>query len=139
MVRKSKKCVFKSDLYQTENPHVRCTRLPDFIRAKMYLGAVFTVFFDNGVVAEGTEVEIRASNSINEDAQLRNSQSVVREGRAEFKDLRFVGKSGRGKKFNVYIVARSVPELVVVYPDAIKVTVDGPRPPRNSKLFILEF
>jgi hypothetical protein len=136
MVRKSKKCVFKSDLYQTSNVNVRCTRLPDFIRAKMYLGAVFNVFFDNGCVAEGTPVHIAAGNDYNDNAQLRNNDSVVREGRAEFKDLRFVGKSGRGRKFNVYIVARTLPdELVIVYPDAIKVTVDGPRPPRNSRNF----
>jgi hypothetical protein len=99
----------------------------------MYLGAVFSVFFDDGIVPDGTEVDIRASNSVNENAQLRNNHSTVRHGRAEFKDLRFVGKSGRGKKFNVYIVVKTQPqELVIVYPDAIKVTVDGPRPPRNS-------
>lgn len=132
MVRKSKKNLFAPEIYQTGNPDVRCTKLPEFIRAKMYLGAAFYVYFENGVVPDGTQVAIRAGNSFNGNAELKNNHSFVQNGVAEFKDLRFLGRSGRGKKFNVYIVAKTHPELVFDYPNAIKVTVDGPRPPRSS-------
>ena len=133
MVRKSKKCIMEPDIYQTEDVNVRCTKLPEFIRAKMYLGGSFRVYFAQGYVAEGTRVSIQAGNSENPNGELKNNQSFVQNCVADFKDLRFLGKSGRGKKFNVYIVVKSEPENVIVYPDAIKVTVDGPRPPRNNK------
>ena len=96
MVRKSKKSMVKSEIYQTETPHVKCTKLPEFIRAKKYLGAPFCVYFEGNSVTEGVRVSIRASNFKNPNAELKNNESVVRDGVAEFTDLRFNGKSGRG-------------------------------------------
>jgi hypothetical protein len=97
MVRKSKKSILKPDIYQTENDSVKCTKLPEFIRAKMYLGGSFCVYFSHNYVCDGTQVIIKAGNSINSNAELRNNESFVKDGIAEFKDLRFLGKSGRGK------------------------------------------
>ena len=95
MVRKSKKSSFKSEIFQTENINVRCTKLPEFIRAKKYLGSPFCVYFNN-MVSDGVKVTIKASNYKNPHAELKNNESSVRNGVAEFCDLRFNGKSGRG-------------------------------------------
>ena len=132
MVRKSKKNILKAEIYQTENENVKCTKLPEFIRAKMYLGGSFCVYFSKNYVQDGTQVFIQAGNSVNSNAELKNNESCVKDDIAEFKDLRFLGKSGRGRKFNVYIIIKTDPEQIIVYPNAIKVTVDGPRPPRHS-------
>jgi hypothetical protein len=52
---------------------------------------------------------------------------------ARFSDLRFVGKSGRGKNFNLTItIHHSDYREVTVVPSVIKVTVDGPRDSRNA-------
>ena len=48
-------------------------------------------------------------------------------------DLRFVGRSGRGKSFNLTITLHTSPVQTTVYSKCIKVTVDGPRDPRNNK------
>ena len=98
MVRKSKKSLFKSEIYQTENEYVKCTKLPEFIRAKKYLGGPFCVYFENKVVPDGVKVTIRASNFKNPNAELKNNESLVKNGMAEFTDLRFNGKSGRGMR-----------------------------------------
>ena len=70
------------------------------------------------------------------------------DGVAKFNDLRFVGRSGRGnedikeskslpsvlgKNFNLTITIHTRPLQVTVYAKCIKVTVDGPRQPRNNK------
>lgn len=54
---------------------------------------------------------------------------------AKFSDLRFVGRSGRGKSFSVSITINTSPVLVATYNKAIKVTVDGPREPRSKSNF----
>jgi hypothetical protein len=43
-----------------------------------------------------------------------------------------VGRSGRGKNFNLTIVVHTRPPELAVYPSCIKVTVDGPREPRSK-------
>ncbi|XP_066987716.1 protein lozenge-like isoform X3 [Macrobrachium rosenbergii] len=51
---------------------------------------------------------------------------------AKFNDLRFVGRSGRGKSFLLTITISTTPPQVATYTKAIKVTVDGPREPRSK-------
>ena len=51
---------------------------------------------------------------------------------AKFSDLRFVGRSGRGKSFTITITIMTKPMQVATYNKAIKVTVDGPREPRTK-------
>uniref|UniRef100_A0A914DIY4 Runt domain-containing protein n=1 Tax=Acrobeloides nanus TaxID=290746 RepID=A0A914DIY4_9BILA len=59
---------------------------------------------------------------------------------ARFSDLRFVGKSGRGKNFNLTITVHSTPVTqVAVVTGVIKVTVDGPRDSRNANKFIADY
>jgi hypothetical protein len=135
MVKKSKKCVIKvGDIYETQVAGVRCTRLPEFLRAKKNLGAPFCVYVsaESNFAPDNTKVTVSAGNAKNPDAEMRNNVAYLKNGIAEFKDLRFVGKSGRGSRFNVYIRFDTSPEAkLVTYANAIKVTVDGPRPARR--------
>ncbi|CAH1996581.1 unnamed protein product [Acanthoscelides obtectus] len=55
---------------------------------------------------------------------------------AKFNDLRFVGRSGRGKSFTLTITISCAPFYqMATYNKAIKVTVDGPREPRTKSNF----
>ena len=83
-------------------------------------------------MADGTLVTVRAGNDDNYCGELRNHTAVMKNGVAKFSDLRFVGRSGRGKSFTVTITINSHPNLVATYNKAIKVTVDGPREPRTK-------
>lgn len=83
-------------------------------------------------IDDGTPVTLAAGNDDNYGAELRNNNTAFREGVATFNDLRFVGRSGRGKNFNLTIVVHTRPPELAVYPSCIKVTVDGPREPRSK-------
>ena len=78
-------------------------------------------------------MSLTAGNDENYGAELRNHQAHIVEGCAKFTDLRFVGRSGRGKSFNLTITLHTSPVQTTVYSKCIKVTVDGPRDPRNNK------
>ena len=54
---------------------------------------------------------------------------------AKFSDLRFVGRSGRGKSFTIFITIQTKPLQCATYNKAIKVTVDGQREPRTKGRF----
>ena len=99
-------------------------------------------------IEDGTLVSLSAGNDENYGAELRNNHAHLAEGVAKFTDLRFVGRSGRGKSFNLIITIHTSPVQVgavmlpvvtvrtlqtTVYSKCIKVTVDGPRDPRNNK------
>ena len=56
-----------------------------------------------GDVTDGTIVTLRAGNDENYCAELRNCTAVMKNQVAKFNDLRFVGRSGRGKRANVAI------------------------------------
>lgn len=79
-----------SELYQTEDPNIKCTRLPDFLRAKKRLGAPFCVYVTNNHVQEGTKVVLVAGNYKNPTAELKNNTSHISNGVAQFDDLRFI-------------------------------------------------
>ena len=81
-------------------------------------------------------LEFSAGNDDNYCGELRNHTAVMKNQVAKFSDLRFVGRSGRGKSFTVTITVNAHPNLVATYNKAIKVTVDGPREPRTkSRMF----
>ena len=63
-------------------------------------------------VEDGTLVSLTAGNDENYGAELRNNQAYVVEGVAKFTDLRFVGRSGRGKSFNLIITLHTRPVQV---------------------------
>jgi hypothetical protein len=68
-------------------------------------------------------------------AKLINFSSLLFQV-AKFGDLRFVGRSGRGKSFTITISLDCHPMMMTTYTKAIKVTVDGPREPRTkSRVF----
>ncbi|XP_012158329.1 uncharacterized protein LOC101450900 [Ceratitis capitata] len=119
------------ELVKTGSPHVVCTTLPTHWRSNKTLPIAFKVLA-LGEVMDGTIVTIRAGNDENFCAELRNCTAVMKNQVAKFNDLRFVGRSGRGKSFTLSIVISTNPIQIATYSKAIKVTVDGPREPRSK-------
>ncbi|XP_040565836.1 segmentation protein Runt [Lepeophtheirus salmonis] len=125
----------QGELVQTGSPCILCSPLPNHWRSNKSLPVAFKVFSFQEVI-DGTLVTIRAGNDDNYCGELRNHTAVMKNQVAKFSDLRFVGRSGRGKSFTVSITINSMPHLVATYNKAIKVTVDGPREPRTkSRMF----
>ena len=73
-----------------------CTTLPTHWRSNKTLPIAFKVLA-LGEVMDGTIVTIRAGNDENFCGELRNCTAVMKNQVAKFNDLRFVGRSGRGK------------------------------------------
>ncbi|XP_034239934.1 runt-related transcription factor 1-like isoform X2 [Thrips palmi] len=119
------------ELVRTGSPHFVCTVLPTHWRSNKTLPVAFKVLA-LGDVLDGTVVTVRAGNDENYCAELRNCTSVMKNQVAKFNDLRFVGRSGRGKSFTLTITVSTSPPQVTTYNKAIKVTVDGPREPRSK-------
>lgn len=84
------------ELVKTGSPHVVCTVLPPHWRSNKTLPVAFKVVA-LGDVGDGTMVTVRAGNDENFCAELRNCTAVMKNQVAKFNDLRFVGRSGRGK------------------------------------------
>ncbi|XP_050295629.1 runt-related transcription factor 3-like [Anthonomus grandis grandis] len=119
------------ELVRTGSPHVVCTVLPPHWRSNKTLPVAFKVVA-LGEVGDGTVVSVRAGNDENYCAELRNATAIMKNQVAKFNDLRFVGRSGRGKSFTLTIIVSTSPPQVATYNKAIKVTVDGPREPRSK-------
>lgn len=140
------------DLVQTGSPMILCSTLPTHWRSNKSLPCAFKVIALDYDIPDGTEVVITAGNDENWNPELRNNTALIKNGVAKFNDLRFVGRSGRGKSFSVTITIRAstiigtpIPifDQIATYNKAIKVTVDGPREPRSiskhSKFYYLCF
>ncbi|XP_049855483.1 protein lozenge-like, partial [Schistocerca gregaria] len=121
------------ELVRTGSPHFVCTVLPPHWRSNKTLPVAFKVVA-LGDVLDGTLVTVRAGNDENYCAELRNCTAVMKNQVAKFNDLRFVGRSGRGKSFTLTITVSSSPPQMATYNKAIKVTVDGPREPRSKTM-----
>ncbi|XP_050697580.1 runt-related transcription factor 3-like isoform X1 [Eriocheir sinensis] len=121
------------ELVRTGSPNFVCTILPPHWRSNKTLPVAFKVIA-LGEIGDGTVVTVRAGNDENFCAELRNNSAVMKNQIAKFNDLRFVGRSGRGKSFNLTITVSTSPPQVTTYCKAIKVTVDGPREPRSKAL-----
>ncbi|XP_071512926.1 uncharacterized protein [Panulirus ornatus] len=119
------------DLVRTGAPNVVCSVLPPHWRSNKTLPSAFRVV-SLGAVQDGTIVTVRAGNDENFCAEIRNNSAVMKNQVAKFNDLRFVGRSGRGKSFLLTITISTSPPQVATYTKAIKVTVDGPREPRSK-------
>lgn len=89
------------ELVRTGSPHVVCTVLPPHWRSNKTLPVAFKVVA-LGDVGDGTVVTVKAGNDENFCAELRNCTAVMKNQVAKFNDLRFVGRSGRGKD-KIYI------------------------------------
>ncbi|XP_034656247.1 protein lozenge [Drosophila subobscura] len=119
------------ELVRTSNPYFLCSALPSHWRSNKTLPLAFKVVA-LAEVGDGTYVTIRAGNDENCCAELRNCTAQMKNDVAKFNDLRFVGRSGRGKSFTLTITVATSPPQVATYAKAIKVTVDGPREPRSK-------
>lgn len=84
------------ELVRTGNPYFLCSALPSHWRSNKTLPSAFKVVA-LGDIADGTVVTIKAGNDENPCAELRNATAVMKNRVAKFNDLRFVGRSGRGK------------------------------------------
>ncbi|XP_049948294.1 segmentation protein Runt-like [Schistocerca serialis cubense] len=125
---------YHGELVQTGSPAVLCSALPSHWRSNKSLPVAFKVVALDDIV-DGTLVTVRAGNDENFCGELRNCTAVMKNQVAKFNDLRFVGRSGRGKSFSLTIVISSTPFQIATYNKAIKVTVDGPREPRTKSNF----
>jgi len=119
------------DLIQTGSPCILCSPLPSHWRSNKSLPSAFKVFTFQEV-PDGTLVSVKCGNDDNWGGEIRNSTAVMKNQLAKFSDLRFVGRSGRGKSFTITITIQTKPLQCATYNKAIKVTVDGPREPRTK-------
>nr|AAH69929.1 Runx1 protein [Mus musculus] len=120
------------ELVRTDSPNFLCSVLPTHWRCNKTLPIAFKVVA-LGDVPDGTLVTVMAGNDENYSAELRNATAAMKNQVARFNDLRFVGRSGRGKSFTLTITVFTNPPQVATYHRAIKITVDGPREPRNAR------
>lgn len=86
------------ELVRTGSPNFVCSVLPPHWRSNKTLPVAFKVV-SLGEVKDGTKVTIAAGNDENFCAELRNAVAYMKNQVAKFSDLRFVGRSGRGKSF----------------------------------------
>uniref|UniRef100_A0A674BMV1 RUNX family transcription factor 1 n=1 Tax=Salmo trutta TaxID=8032 RepID=A0A674BMV1_SALTR len=145
------------ELVRTDSPNFICSVLPTHWRCnktlpiafklpnspgecKLYWDCQTPVFSISAVcvvalgdIPDGTLVTVMAGNDENYSAELRNATAALKNQVARFNDLRFVGRSGRGKSFTLTITVFTNPPQVATYQRAIKITVDGPREPRHSR------
>uniref|UniRef100_A0A670XVV1 Runt-related transcription factor n=1 Tax=Pseudonaja textilis TaxID=8673 RepID=A0A670XVV1_PSETE len=119
------------ELVRTDSPNFLCSVLPTHWRCNKTLPIAFKVVA-LGDVPDGTLVTVMAGNDENYSAELRNATAAMKNQVARFNDLRFVGRSGRGKSFTLTITVFTNPPQVATYHRAIKITVDGPREPRSK-------
>lgn len=89
------------ELVRTGSPCVICTALPTHWRSNKTLPTAFRVVCLGGV-EDGTLVTVRAGNDENCSSELRNATAVVKNHVAKFNDLRFIGRSGRGKSIFIF-------------------------------------
>ncbi|XP_063704171.1 protein lozenge-like [Culicoides brevitarsis] len=122
---------YPHELIRTGNPYFLCSQLPSHWRSNKTLPVAFKVVALCDIM-DGTVVNVKAGNDENYSSELRNNNAVMKNRVAKFNDLRFVGRSGRGKSFTLSITIQTDPPQVATYSKAIKVTVDGPREPRSK-------
>ncbi|KAK3583910.1 hypothetical protein CHS0354_033688 [Potamilus streckersoni] len=119
------------ELVRTGSPNFLCSVLPSHWRSNKTLPVAFKVVA-LGEVKDGTKITVQAGNDENFCGELRNNTAYFKNQVAKFNDLRFVGRSGRGKSFALTIMVSTFPPQIATYQKAIKVTVDGPREPRSK-------
>lgn len=87
------------ELVRTGSPNFVCSVLPSHWRSNKTLPITFKVVA-LGKVTDGTRVILSAGNDENYCAEIKNGTSQMKNQVAKFNDLRFVGRSGRGKALN---------------------------------------
>lgn len=84
------------EVVRTGSPCIVCSALPTHWRSNKTLPVAFKVI-SLAEIPDGTVVSIKAGNDENYCGELRNATAVIKNQVAKFNDLRFVGRSGRGK------------------------------------------
>ncbi|XGW19588.1 hypothetical protein V3C99_003437 [Haemonchus contortus] len=120
----------KTLLLKSSSPNIFYTKLPEHHRSNKSLPSPFTVLITSPV-PDGTLVTVAAGNDETPCGEVRHDTAKVVRQVARFSDLRFVGKSGRGKNFHLTICVYTKPMMIAMVSRAIKVTVDGPREART--------
>lgn len=95
------------ELMRTGSPSIICSALPTHWRSNKTLPVAFKVVA-LGEVTDGTLVTIRAGNDENWCGELRNASAIMKNQVAKFNDLRFVGRSGRGKSAQFTILIKYI-------------------------------
>lgn len=143
-------------LVPTGSPAIFCSALPSHWRCHKQLLNTFKVIVLDSDIPDGTEVLIAAGNgNVGKFcSHLKNNTAQLKDGVAEFHNLRFAESSGRCSTFQLTITIlasistananmQMIPDQIAIVDNAIKITVDGPREPRTnnkqSKFFILSF
>lgn len=122
-----------TEMSKTDSPNFQCTQLPVHWRKNKSLPAPFKIVaMDPMSVPDGSQVTVYAGNDEEFSAELRNNTTTFKNNVARFNDLRFIGRSGRGKTFNLTLMIATNPPQIAIYHRAIKITVDGPREPRSE-------
>ena len=98
---------YPGELIRTGSPNFVCSVLPTHWRSNKTLPVAFKLVA-LGEVKDGTKVSISAGNDENYAAELRNCVAYMKNQVAKFNDLRFVGRSGRGK-FHFHVIVPSLP------------------------------
>lgn len=90
------------DIVATGSPNIFCSPLPNHWRSNKTLPIAFKVIIMTDV-CDGTEVIIQAGNDENCCGELKNQKAIVKNQVAKFNDLRFIGRSGRGKNSFLFV------------------------------------
>ena len=91
------------ELINTGSPNFVCSSLPNHWRSNKTLPVTFKVVC-LGDIKDGTKVSISAGNDENYCSEIRNSVAYMKNRVAKFNDLRFVGRSGRGRVITLNFV-----------------------------------
>uniref|UniRef100_A0A673M5B6 Runt-related transcription factor n=1 Tax=Sinocyclocheilus rhinocerous TaxID=307959 RepID=A0A673M5B6_9TELE len=107
------------ELVRTDSPNFLCSVLPTHWRCNKTLPIAFKVVA-LGDIPDGTLVTVMAGNDENYSAELRNATAAIKNQVARFNDLRFVGRSGRGKMHITipYLVIKSFIEYECLVSDS---------------------
>ncbi|CAG0922239.1 unnamed protein product [Notodromas monacha] len=89
------------ELVRTGCPNILCSALPSHWRSNKTLPVAFKVICLSDV-PDGTLVSLKAGNDENPCSEVRNATAVFKNNVAKFNDLRFVGRSGRGRDFAAF-------------------------------------
>merc|ERR1739848_146386 len=104
----------QGNLIKTDSPNFLCTEIPGHWRKNKSLPTPFKVVALTEI-PDGTQCVVQAGNDEEYAGDLRNASAVYKNNQARFNDLRFVGRSGRGKTFTLTLTTFSNPPQVATY------------------------
>eukprot|EP01134_Creolimax_fragrantissima_P003640 CFRG3640T1 len=124
----SEDAVKKAKPLVTSVPTITVTALPDHWRCNKSLPVPLTLI-SSADIEDGTEVEV-STRIQDTTGELKNNTASFLNNQAKFNDFRFVSRSGRGHAFTITFHIKTDPSFLAELAQKVKITVDGPRPPR---------